>query len=429
MMWISKCFPLKNWMFQLAIASGSVTAFGNDLEMTSTCQISFKYFGIWKAHIDWFDRLNSWIQRWSIDKIVDKGNDINAEFSVRENQFQRQSTSKMSVACRVLLILFLSALSRAQNVNINCQFSIVSGDVYSCMIIGVTVVDDENQNFTIGGQHLQERSNNDVGRVHILMSTIPFIISSLFTTFPNIHNFHIMEAGLTRVQTNAFSNAHNLRVVSINGNPMRKIAANAFSGAPNLELLDMLGNQLESIHELAFNGLSAVQQIFGDHNRLRELHHNVFRPLVSLDSLYLANNQLESLDGRLLSNNGNMRRLDIARNQIDAIGRTFLDGIPRLASFNTVGNRCINAFWTIGGVTTIETVRDGLATCFDNFVEPPEDDVKIFTLELIGSMIIYDNAGRELMRLWLWEINFSNFLLSDTRSCVISRLGWKTILS
>lgn len=305
----------------------------------------------------------------------------------------------MSVARRVLLILFLSVLSRAQNVNINCQFSILSGNVYSCMIVGVTVVDDENQNFTIGGQHLQERTNNDVGRVHILMSTIPFIISSLFTTFPNIHNFHIMEAGLTRIQSNAFSNAHNVRVVSINGNPLRKLAANAFSGAANLELLDMLGNQLESIHELAFNGLTAVQQIFGDHNRLSELHHNVFRPLVSLDSLYLANNQLESLDGRLLANNGNVRRLDIARNQIDAIGSTFLDGIPRLASFNTVGNRCINSFWTIGGVTTIETVRDGLATCFDNFVEPPEDDVKIFTLELHGSLIIRDKDGIELMRL------------------------------
>lgn len=305
----------------------------------------------------------------------------------------------MTLKLQIVLICFLSPLIKAQTVaNVNCNF-VLSGNTYSCQIAGTTVSDDENVLFIIGGVHLQGQTNADVERIEVMVSNIPFIIVQLLTTFPNVHTFSLSSSGLTRIQSNAFSNGTNLRSISITFNPLTTIAANAFFGASNLEFLDLLGNQLEFIHELAFNGLTSLQQIFGDHNRLQVLHHNVFRTLISLDSLYLANNQLESLDGRLLSNNNNMRRLDIARNQINAIGRNFLDGIPSLSSFNTVGNRCTNSFWTIGGVTTIETVRLALAPCFDNFVEPPEDDVKIFTLELRGSLILRLENGTEIIRL------------------------------
>lgn len=296
------------------------------------------------------------------------------------------------------LILFLSTTIKAQNVNINCNFVFVV-NVYTCQISGLTVSSNENANFIIGGQHLAGQNNANVGRVDITGSNIPFVIRQFFTTFPNLASFHVLSSGLIRIQTSAFENAGNLRTIGINGNPTTTIAANAFTGASNVTLLDMLGNQISDIHELAFNGLTSLQAIFGDHNRIQQLHHNVFRPLTTLDSLYLSNNELESLDGRILANNNNIIRLDIARNRINALGRTFLDGIPRLAAFNTVGNTCTNSYWRIGGVITMETVRVGLSTCFDNFVEPPSDDVRFLTLELTGTLIIRDENGTEIIRL------------------------------
>lgn len=303
-----------------------------------------------------------------------------------------------------VLFVALSAKAFAQDVDLNCNFVIVTNN-YTCELRGVTIADDENANFVIGGQHLTGMSNADVHRVDILSSSTPFIISQIFTTFPNLEQFWIRGGvGLTRIQANAFANATNLRLIEIAGNnQLRIIHANAFTGASNVEILRLFSNRIETIHETAFSELSSLRSLELESNRIQSLHHFVFRSLASLEELMLSDNLMESIDGRTLANNGQITRLDFSRNRVNALGRTFLDSLTRLQTLNTLGNLCASNFWIVDGFfVTMDILRAALGNCFANFVEPPpepEDDVKKFTLELRGSLIIRDENGNEIIRL------------------------------
>lgn len=269
----------------------------------------------------------------------------------------------------VLIVLCLSALAQAEDVEVNCDFT-TSGGRYSCTLSGITIPDEET-NVIIGGNHLPGQDDADVERVYVMMSNVPFIMSEIFTRFPNVHDFILGDSGLTRIQPYAFQNAENLRFLSINANNLPYIHNNAFTGAYSLETLDLNGNGIELIHETAFEGLVSLTHLFLDFNQLRELHADVFRPLISIVSLYFNSNLLEVLPGNLLADHPDLTRIEFTRNYVNAIGREFLEGIPRLIFFNSVGNQCVNSFWTIGGVHDVELVRNGLQDCFDNYDQLP----------------------------------------------------------
>lgn len=293
-------------------------------------------------------------------------------------------------------LLTLSEPVKAQNVQVNCNFAVLSF-VYSCELNGVTIPDNENANFVIGGVHGPGQGNADVGRILILFSNIPFVITQLFVAFPNVHEIVIWnDIGLNRIQSNAFANAGNLRLATVSGcSNFTSIQANAFTGALNLHRLDLVSSGIETIHETAFNGLSSLIEFHLNQNHIRRLPVNVFRPLTALLSLFLSNNFIESIDGNLFAHNSEIIGIHISNNGVNAIGRNFFDGIPRLQFFNMLDNVCINNFFTIGGSTTIEMVRQALSTCFDNF----GDDVKRFELVVSGKVIISDQDGNEIIRL------------------------------
>lgn len=303
----------------------------------------------------------------------------------------------MILSAALFIILGLSAVA-SQDVNVNCHFLVTAG-IYSCQISSVIVTNNENPNFIIGGTHSTDRNDDDVQRVTVMLSLIPTIIQPLFTTFPNLIYVTVTAAGLTRIQPEAFANASNLNYLTINGNAnLRAIPANAFLGASALNILDIFGNQIETVDETAFNGLQALSVLYMDDNLIEELPANLFRPLTSLEIVFLSDNRLQSLDGRLFANNPAITTLQIGRNQINAIGRNFFDSLSMLSVLNLSHNVCVNNFWIINDVSTIDLIREVLSECFDNFVEP-DDDVRTFILELRGSLILRDQNGTEIIRL------------------------------
>lgn len=281
----------------------------------------------------------------------------------------------------------------------NCLF-LVTSFLYTCQISELTVTDNENTTFVIGGIHQPGLNNDDVQRVTILFSNIPFIITQIFAVFPNVIEVSILgDSGLRRIQSNAFAAALNVREMHMRENSqLRTIEAKAFTGMINLRRLDLTDNRIESIHEEAFDGLFTLRELSLANNQIRQLRANVFRPLRSLEDLFLRNNLLESLDGRLLANNPQISGLQLSDNQINAIQSNFIDNNPQLVFFNILGNRCANNFWIVQGPTTLDDIREGLKSCFNNFVEAPEGEVKIFMLELRGSFTIRNDDGSEIIR-------------------------------
>lgn len=305
---------------------------------------------------------------------------------------------KSSAAAVLVLLLGVFATAKAQT-PVNCQFT-MSGGLYTCVILGITLPDNENLFIVIGGNHVPGLTNANVERVQIQFSTIPFIISQLFLTFPNLQDFQMTASGLTRIQTNAFANAARLRTVSIINHPQfTTIHANAFSGAADVRDMQIRNNLIGEVHELAFSGATTLESLNMDQNNIAALHHNTFRTLTQLRLLSMTDNILETIDGRLLGENRLLGQIDFSRNRINAIQRNFLDNFQNLLLLNVVSNICVNNFWIIQGGAGLDQVRTGLASCFNNFVETPDAEYRTFLLELIGSMIIRYENGTEIVHL------------------------------
>lgn len=298
--------------------------------------------------------------------------------------------AKMSI---VLALIGLITLTKAQNSQVNCSFSLSDG-IYTCSVFAVTIADDEHANIIIGGDHLSGYTDAHVQTVGIFVSNIPFVVTEFFTRFPNVNRFLASFSGLLRIQSNAFDSATNLVSVEINNNDrFETIHANAFSGALNLANLTLRSNQLETIDENSFTGLSSLGQLFLELNRIRQLPAGVFRPLTSIEVLIFSDNLLESLHGSLLMNNPQLRHLDCQRNQVNSIGRDFLDGVPRLELINTLGNLCVDDVFAISEITTINHVRLAFETCFRNFENDPDNQVRTYILELHGGPVIISHVN------------------------------------
>ena len=201
----------------------------------------------------------------------------------------------MKLLEKLVTVLILSGLSvTAQNVNINCVYHLPNPGVYTCLLLGIIVADNENQSFTIGGAHMSGRNNDDVLQVEIVNSDTPFIISQLFTTFSNMQRFIVtQDRGLRRIQTGAFRNATNLNNFVIHFNEkLRVIEQNSFTGASNVVSFSIVTNQIETIDDSAFNGLNRAQFVYLGMNQIRHLSENLLR---NLPQLMILHSQFNSL--------------------------------------------------------------------------------------------------------------------------------------
>lgn len=296
-------------------------------------------------------------------------------------------------------VVFLFGTS-AQSFDVSCNYQTLE-NVYYCIIEGATVADDENANIVFGGTHQTNRSNVDVERVEIRNSNIPFVMTQIFTTFPNLRRIEIRASGLARIQSNAFSNAGHLDRIYITGHTqLTAIYANAFSGAVNVEIVDLGVNGIQTIHETAFDGVENLVSLIMDTNRIRELPADFFSNFPLLETINLSDNQLSSLNGRFFANNRQLININVVRNQIDGIGWTILDGLDRLRLFDARQNLCVNDQWRLWGPITVETIRHGLAACFSNpSIDPRDIELRRFVLEIRGGLSLRLENGTEVLRI------------------------------
>lgn len=299
-----------------------------------------------------------------------------------------------------LLLIGATSTVKAETFNITCTFRQVFWDVVSCQVEDVVIPDDESLDIAFVGEHLPGWDNSRIRWVEMWSSDIPFIVTQMFTTFPNLE-YVVHGTNLLRIQENAFANAANLRRLEISWAPQLKtIDENAFAGATRLDWLQIFRCGIETIDENAFNGLSALNQLELQDLEIRELPPNVFRPLPALEVLWMSWNSLEKLDGRLFAHKPDMRIITLNHNRINAVERNFLDNLLRLRDFGMSLNLCVDKVWRIGfeGLT-INRVREDLRECFDNFGPEPEEEEKRFVIELTGHLEVFDENGTEIMSL------------------------------
>jgi Leucine-rich repeat (LRR) protein len=295
-------------------------------------------------------------------------------------------------------VAFLLALAtvKAQEVQVTCTFRTFIGQ-YMCELNNITIPDVPNAVFIIGGIHTLGRNNANVQRVLILNSNIPFVISQLFTTFPNVNTVTIQNTGLTRIQSNAFLNGSNIERVEISFNQnLRSIEANAFLGLARAISLDLTSNSIETLHENAFNGLNSLEFLTVNRNLISQLPSVIFAPLRSLQTLYFENNQMVSLDGGLFAGNPELSIATFSRNQINEIGRNFLDSLKQLRYLELFENVCVRSSWYVEIPEKIEVIRADLEPCFANS-DPPSDELRRIVLEVRGPFTLKFENGTHIV--------------------------------
>lgn len=302
--------------------------------------------------------------------------------------------------CAIVILLLSGSSAQEAEVTVTCNFIFTQQTVYTCSLSSLVIADEADQTFIFDvSGHLEGRTNDDVMKIEVFGGDVPFIVAELFETFPNVRFYTTSFAGLRRIQSNAFADAGNLETFISFTNPLVVIEPNAFLGAEKLTMLDFDTNEIEKIAENAFDGLTALEILNLSSNKIYFLYYNTFSKVNHLTYILLSDNQIETLDGRLFSENPLLRDVSFYGNQINAIDSNFFDGLDQLLQFDMRFNICADANWVITGETTIDTVRQGLQSCFDNAATPPPDDVRKFVLELRGSLILRDEDGNEVLRL------------------------------
>jgi Leucine-rich repeat (LRR) protein len=296
----------------------------------------------------------------------------------------------------LVLIISAFATAKGQTIQLNCRFSLV-GTNYICILQDITVPDNQNAAISVGGVHQSGRGNNDVNQIMLTNSNIRFVITQLFSTFPNVEYFLINNGGLTRIQPNAFTNSRKLNQIVINRNPnLRIIEENSYAGLAQVQTLEVFSNGIEAIHPSAFSGLSSLSKLSLHQNKIRQLPANIFSSLSLLASIRLEDNLLTSLDGQVFVNNPRLTSINFQNNQINAIGRDFLDNLKSLISINFSQNICVDKTWKIEGLVTIETVHADLENCFANSAKP-ENEIRRFMLEVRGPLTLRFENGTQIV--------------------------------
>lgn len=272
-------------------------------------------------------------------------------------------TGKILKQC-FFLIAFVATTSATAVTEVECEFVNWFNLRYFCEFRGLQLSDDPNQEIVITGQHLPNKTNADVDAVLIFFSDVPFIISQVFTTFPNMIFFGMFDSGLRRIQPNAFIHGKNIGIVHLDRNNISSIPSAAFIGMTNLDELDLVGNHIDNIHQNAFIGLPLLSRLTLIWNDLHELPDDVFRPLVRLRFLHISMNKIERLNARLFAHNEELRTLQIGNNQINAIQRGFFDRIPNVSILDFIPNRCISQNFH---QTPWPIILEAAEPCFQNF--------------------------------------------------------------
>lgn len=97
-------------------------------------------------------------------------------------------------------LLFVTALGLASSQNavtLDCNYLFFGGE-YVCSLTEIEVLDPTIE-VTFGGTHLQNLTELDVDVIWVVDSNTPFMIQSIFTTFPNINELTIEASNLQSI--------------------------------------------------------------------------------------------------------------------------------------------------------------------------------------------------------------------------------------
>jgi len=262
------------------------------------------------------------------------------------------------------------------------------GGSYYC---NLTVSNSGSEFFIdIGGQHVDGKADSDITEISATAlsnsATIPAVICTKFLntakiTYTSIglenidksafkgckviKQLFLIDNEISSIDELAFSKNIELQKLYLTHNRISTLPNNVFETLVALKQLDISYNHIETLANEWFANLGSLQILNLNNNQITELPSGVFTSLTSLANLNLRSNQLETLNSDSFGNLPSLTLVDVKNNRISAIHEMFIDNTG-LTNFIMDGNECANDA-LIDSSPQKETMKQELATCFENF--------------------------------------------------------------
>lgn len=291
-----------------------------------------------------------------------------------------------------MLLVLVAALSSVfgQDLTLECSFA-DNWDGYTCVLANIEVLDPD-QNVVFTGEHLEDRTDDDVHIVRVTNSNTPFVIPQIFSTFSNVKILNIFTSHLEAINLpeSAF-----LDEIYIQGNNISVIENETFSGQTNLTYLNLRNNTIEEIEEDAFVGLEALESLVLIANNIQTLARRTLHPLTNVRYVDFERNNLTRIDEEIFSRNTLVSTLYLEYNQISEITPRFIQNFSdSLTYINLSGNVCVDRTFSVNREDVFGriVINNALRNCFNNFVGTVPE-VRHITLEFQGPLRLFDEFG------------------------------------
>lgn len=174
---------------------------------------------------------------------------------------------------------------------IPCKFSNHPQNNYTCTLSRVTFNDDSDA-FSLGGQHLPGKTDDDVVSVVFLRSTLDKVPKAVVDKFPNLNFLDISNSRMTKADGKTLENCGKLKNLDASGNDFSMIREGFLSSCKNLKNAWIENNLItsispwnnliknaKSIKKLSFLDNICVDDIFSNINVSEAYEMNLSKPL------------------------------------------------------------------------------------------------------------------------------------------------------
>lgn len=266
-----------------------------------------------------------------------------------------------------LAIYTLSLLSFVSPIKLECSFQIGANKVYTCTNLNLETQADSVTITEVTGNHLEGKSNADVGAVYLLSSLMLRLPQNMFELLPAVTQYalHGIDAeghNLDALNSGDFRGAASLAIITVTGVNIEKLREKVFEGAENLDFLSLEACGLRSIDKNAFIDLSKLRSLSLNYNLLKYLQNETFSPLKNLQVLTVAGNYINYLETDHFANCPNLRKISFISNMLEVIPENITLSLTNIRKFSLQNNVCINAnFGT--KKNPIATVKEKIQRC------------------------------------------------------------------
>lgn len=296
---------------------------------------------------------------------------------------------------RIKLFIFalLSCLGPTAwaQVELECDYYLNPYDEYSCQLVGIEVPTRETE-VIFTGRHLPDYNETDVAVITIIFSDTPFIIPSIYTTFPNIIELNIEFSNL--VEIDPIPEHIRLEYFIAYFNEIPVIRNETFATqSESLVYVELMLNGLEMLEENAFIGGENTVLLALRYNNLQEIHPRAFWPLTSVSLIDAGFNDLVRIEDDVFSQCQQLTSLNLEQNSLSEISPRFANGIREsLFIFNLGYNPCVDRTFILNEAVMWAFMHNTLQECYGNFVGD-EQQTRSITIEFRGSLRLYDEDG------------------------------------